>query len=97
MTGTRKGDELEQFGQIFDSEVGVAQDAFENLGMESLGSVKRDGGALARGILVDDVAAALASDGESELFQDGTNLASSEPGKLGHQTAISTVERLTET
>jgi hypothetical protein len=43
------------------------------------------------------MAATLARDGKAKLFQDGTYLAGAQARELGHQTAISTVERLTET
>jgi hypothetical protein len=48
------------------------------------------------GILVNLVAAALAGQCESDSLQHGDNLAGCEAWQLRHQTAISTVDRLTD-
>jgi hypothetical protein len=65
--------------------------------MKNLRSVKRHSGALPFRVLIDNIAATLARDGKAKLFQDGTYLAGAQARELGRQTAISTVERLTET
>ena len=56
-----------------------------------------NGGALAGGIFVDHVASALPGQREAGLLQHDDDLAGIKTRKLSHQTAISTVERLTET
>lgn len=50
--------------EIFEAQVCVAQDTPENLRVENLRTVRRHGHALADGVLVDRVAAALPHTGE---------------------------------
>lgn len=87
----------EELLQIFRGEIRVTENALEDFGMKSLGGVKRNGDALAGGVFVNHVAAALPGQRKSRLLQYGDDLAGREARKFGHQTATSTVERLTET
>jgi hypothetical protein len=62
--------------------------------MENLGGMERHRSAFTLSVLIDNVAAALPHDLEAKSFRDKTDLAGAWAKKLGHQTAISIVERL---
>src|SRR2546428_722176 len=65
--------------------------------MEGFRGVEWHSGALAGRILEDHVAAALSGERKTHLLQHGDDLSGGQARKPGHQTATSTVERLTET
>jgi hypothetical protein len=83
--------------QVFECQGRVLQNAFQDLGMKNLRRVDGHGHAPASGVLLDLVTAALSRQRESFLFQNRDNFTRCEAGESWHQTATSTVERLTET
>jgi hypothetical protein len=83
--------------QVFGTQLSVAQNALQDLRMEDFLGVKRNRNPFACGILVNQVAAALPTQCESSSLQYAGNLAGCEAWQFRHQTATSTVERLTDT
>ncbi len=83
--------------QLFYAEVSVAKDVSQNFGMKDFSSVERNRNPLSSRVLVDHVTAALSGERESSLLECRDDLAGGQARQLGHQTATSTMDRLTET
>jgi hypothetical protein len=87
----------QQFFQVCGIQLGVQQNALQNLRVQCFRCVIRNRNPSPCGILVNLVAAALPGQRESNSLQDSDNLAGCEARQSWHQRAISTVERLTDT
>src|SRR5580704_1748734 len=82
--------------EIFGFDASITQNAAEKLGMQSLPGMKRDSNSSPGRVLVNHMASTLTRKEESHAFSNSHNLSSRNPWQLGHQTEISTVERLTD-
>lgn len=74
----------QQFFQVLSADLSIAQDAFQNLGVEDLRGVIWNRGPFACGIPLNLVAATLPSQGKSKPFLHRGHLAGCDAGQLRH-------------